>query len=187
MWWFPAARYGCHSHPLGPVKWVRLGSCEARVPFWAAIFQHHSALTLPILESSGQRFFAELLSSTLQSLFSIQLIYLLFHSSVMHYFFVRSLLENTLVTIELRNLRCRLFSHFRYICRFSLTIFIWFFAWMDIFVRWLKTRVIRFSIASSQWRSCRCSWDGDLFFRQGQKERIRKVRFVSITLLPVSG
>ena len=60
--------------------------------------------------------------------FSIQLIYLLFHSSVMHYFFVRSLLENTLVTIELRNLRCRLFSHFSYICRFSLTTFIGFFA-----------------------------------------------------------
>ena len=113
--------------------------------------------------------------------FFIQLIYLLFHFSVMHYFFVRSLLENTLVTIELRNLRCRLFSHFRYICRFSLTIFIWFFAWMDNFVRWLKNRVIRFSIASSQWRSCWCSWEGNLFFRQGQEERIRKVRFVRMT------
>ena len=68
--------------------------------------------------------------------FSIQVIYLLFHSSVMHYFFGK-----------LRNLRCKLFNHFRYICRFSLTTFIWFFAWMDIFVRWLMNRVIRFSIA----------------------------------------
>ena len=51
--------------------------------------------------------------------FSIQIMYLLPQCSVMLYFFARSSLENTLVTIELRNLMCRLFCHFRYNSCFS--------------------------------------------------------------------
>ena len=58
---------------------------------------------------------------------------LLLHFSVMLYSLVRSSLDTTLVTLELRNIRCWLFSHFRwYICRFILNTFIWLFAWMDI-------------------------------------------------------
>ena len=75
--------------------------------------------------------------------FYIQMMCLLPQSSVMLYFFARSSSENTLVTIELRNLMSRLFHHFRYICWFSLTTLIWIFAWMDILVRWLRNRVIK--------------------------------------------
>jgi len=69
---------------------------------------------------------------------------LLLHSSVMLYSFVRSSLDTTHVTLELRSLIWWPFSHFIwYICMFSLTTFIWFFAWIAILVIWLQNRLIR--------------------------------------------
>ena len=135
-----------HTLQTGCVIWQNASPNKALL--WLCIHSLHtlnllSSMKYSAFESSVQRDFADWVSSTLQSLFSIQMMYLLPQSSVMLYFFARSSLENTLVTIELRNLMCRLFCHFRYICWFSLTTFIWFFAWVDIFVRWLQNRVIK--------------------------------------------
>ena len=135
-----------HTLQTGCVIWQNASPNKALL--WLCIHSLHtlnlfSSMKYSAFELSGRRVFAEWVSSKWQSLFSIQTMYLLPQSSVLLYFFARSSLENILVTIELRNLMCRLFCHFRYICWFSVTTFICLFAWMDIFVRWLQNRVIK--------------------------------------------
>ena len=90
---------------------------------------------------------------------------LLLHSSVMLYSFVSSSFDTTLVKIELRSLRLWLFNHFRwYICKFSLTTLIWFFAWINILVIWLQNRPFKLFHSTSQRPSWWSSWEGDFFF-----------------------
>ena len=85
-------------------------------------------------------------------------IILLLHSSVIPYPFVRSSFDLIL------HWRWWLFSHFRwYIFRFSLTTFIWFFAWINILVIWLQNRPIKLCHSTSQQRSWWSSWEGDFF------------------------
>ena len=103
---------------------------------------------------------------------------LLFHSSVMLYSFVRSSFDTTLVKLELSSLTWWLFSHFRwYICRFSLTTIIWFFAWINILVMWLQNRLIKLCHSMSHQGSWWSSWEGD-FFLGISRRWLRKARFV---------